>query len=71
MGTYGLDENEIVDIFEELEFENHCEGDFWETTFILGAIKYIRRLRKKGAYIYCDLKDRKIIKKFEEDLKDE
>ena len=67
MGTYGLDESEIADIFEELEFESRCEGDFYVETFILGAIEYLKRLKKKGAFIYSDKK--KIIKKFEEDLK--
>jgi len=67
MGTYGLDEGEIADIFEDLEFEDHCEGDFYMETFILGAIEYLKRLKKKGAFIYTDKK--KEIKKFEEDLK--
>ena len=66
MGTYGLNESEIADIFESLEFESHCEGDFYEETFILGAMEYLRRLRKLGAYIYTDKK--KEIKKFKEVL---
>ena len=67
MGTYGLDEEEIADIFEELEFESSCEGDFYEETFILGAMIYLGRLRKRGAFIYTD--KRKEIKKFREELK--
>ncbi len=67
MGGYGLDENEIADIFEDLEFESHCEGDFYEETFLLGAKIYIDRLRKKGAFIYTDKK--KEIKKFIEEIK--
>jgi len=66
MGTYGLNESEIADIFEELKFESHCEGDFYEETFILGTIEYLRRLRKKGAFIYSGKK--KEIKKFKEEL---
>lgn len=67
MGTYGLDEGEIADVFEELEFESHLEGDFYEETFLLGAKMYIDRLRKQGASIYSDKK--KVIKKFIEELK--
>ncbi len=67
MGIYGLDESEIADIFEKLDFESYCEGDFYEETFILGAIEYIKRLRKIGAFIYSDKK--KEIKKFKEDIK--
>jgi len=66
MGTYNLDENEIADIFEELEFESHCEGDFYFETFILGAIEYIKRLKKKGMSIYSEKK--KEIKNFEKEL---
>jgi len=66
MGTYGLNADEIADIFEKLEFESYCEGDFYIETFILGAIKYLNRLKKKGAFIYSDKK--KEIKKFVEVL---
>jgi len=66
MGTYGLDKSEIADIFEELEFESHCEGDFYFETFILGAIEYLKRLKKQGAFIYSAKK--KEIKEFEEKL---
>ena len=66
MGTYNLNESEIADIFEELEFESHCEGDFYEETFILAAIEYIRRLRKQGAYIYSN--KIKAIKEFTKEL---
>jgi hypothetical protein len=51
MGTYQLDEQEIADVFEDVEFESRCEGDFTEHTFIEGAKEYIRRLRAQGAYI--------------------
>jgi len=68
MGTYGLNEEEIADIFEELEVESHCEGDFYMETFILGAIEYLKRLKGKGAYIYSDKK--KEIKQFEKELQD-
>ena len=67
MGTYGLNKSEIADVFEKFEIESHCEGDFDVETFILGAIEYIKRLKKKGAFIYSDKK--KIIKEFEESLK--
>lgn len=66
MGTYGLDAGEIADAFEIAEVESHCIGDFYEETFYLGAIEYIRRLRKKKAFIYSDKK--KEIKKFKEML---
>jgi len=66
MGTYGLDESEIADILEELEFESHCKGDFWRETFILGSIEYLDRLVKKGAYIYTE--KAKEIKKFVKDI---
>lgn len=66
MGTYGLNESEIADIFEELEFESHCEGDFDMETFILGAIEYLWRLKKHGASIYTS--KRKEINKFIKDL---
>ena len=68
MGTYGLNEEEIADVFEELEFESNCEGDFYEETFILGAILYLKRLKKQGAFIYSDKK--KEIKRFTKELKD-
>lgn len=51
MGTYGLNSQEIADVFEQLKFESHCEGDFSETDFIEGAKKYIKHLRKRGADI--------------------
>lgn len=68
MGTYNLDAEEIADVFETLEFESHCEGDFYMETFILGAIEYLKRLKKRGAFIYSDKK--KEIKKIVEELKD-
>jgi hypothetical protein len=51
MGTYNLNEEEIADIFENLEFDVHCEGDFTEEVFIKGAKEYMKRLRKQGASI--------------------
>lgn len=51
MGTYGLDAQEIADVFEQVEFESHCEGDFDEETFIDGAKEYIDRLNERGAGI--------------------
>ena len=54
MGTYNLDKKEIADIFESLEFESHCEGDFTEKQFIEGAKLYIKDLRKQGAFIPKD-----------------
>ena len=66
MGTYGLNAEEIADVFETLEFETHLEGDFYMETFILGAIEYLKRLKKKGAFIYSDKK--KEIKKFVKEL---
>ena len=51
MGTYGLNKEEIADIFERLEFESHCEGDFTEQEFLKGAKEYIERLRVQGANI--------------------
>lgn len=51
IGTYNLSEEEIADIFEDLEFESHCEGDFSEEIFINGAKEYLKRLRKQGAHI--------------------
>jgi len=66
MCSYGLNAEEIADAMEKGEVESHCEGDFYEETFILGAIEYLRRLRKLGAFIYTDKK--KEIKKFKEVL---
>jgi hypothetical protein len=66
MGTYQLSSEEIADIFEDLDFESHCEGDFYEEDFILGAMRYLNNLRGKGAYIYSEKK--KIIKEFKEKL---
>lgn len=66
MGTYNLNAEEIADILEKLEVETHCEGDFYEETFILGAIQYLKRLKMKGAYIYSEKK--KEIKKFIKEL---
>lgn len=51
MGTYNLSASEIADVFESLEFESHCEGDFTEIDFIEGAKQYLKLLRKQGAYI--------------------
>ena len=51
MGTYGLNGEEIADIFEKLEFEMNCEGDFSEKDFIAGAREYLKRLREEGAFI--------------------
>jgi len=54
MGLYKLDEQEIADVFESVEFESKCEGDFTEQTFLDGAREYLRRLREEGAYIPID-----------------
>ena len=54
MGTYQLDAEEVADAIEKAEVESHCEGDFYEETFIEGAKIYIERLRKLGAYIYSE-----------------
>jgi hypothetical protein len=59
MGSYNLGEEEIADIFEEVEFENECEGDFYEETFIEGAKIYLDRLRGEGAFIYSEKADNK------------
>ncbi len=67
MGTYGLNEEEVADAFEEADVEQYCEGDFYAETFILGAIIYLKRLQKHGAFIYSDKK--KIIKQFTKELK--
>lgn len=67
MGTYNLNAYEIADIFEELEFESHCEGDFYMETFILGSIEYLERLKKQGASIHSEKK--KEIKKFIQEMK--
>lgn len=67
MGTYGLNFEEVADAMEKADIDIHCEGDFYEETFILGAIEYIRRLRRKGASIYSE--KRKEIKKFVDKLK--
>ena len=66
MGTYGLDAGEVADAMEEAKVESFCEGDFYMETFILGAIEYLKRLKKRGAYIYSD--KQKEIKKFKESL---
>lgn len=68
MGTYNLDAEEIADAFEKAEVESHCEGDFYEETFILGAIVYLKRLRKQGAWIHSEKK--KELKKLEALLND-
>ncbi len=68
MGTYNLDVVEIAEAMEEAELESFCEGDFYEETFILGAIEYIRRLRKQGAFIYTHKK--KQIMKFVKDMEE-
>jgi predicted cupin superfamily sugar epimerase len=62
MGTYGLNAEEIADAMEKAEVESHCEGDFYEETFIEGAKIYVDRLRERGAYIYTEKK--KEIKEF-------
>ena len=67
MGTYNLSAEEIADKLDILEFEASLEGDFYFEDFILGAIIYLKRLKRQGAFIFSDKK--KIIKKFEEDLK--
>lgn len=51
MGTFGLSADDIADIFEMLNFESHCEGDFSEKQFIDGARKYLEYLRSIGADI--------------------
>jgi hypothetical protein len=51
MGTYNLSSDEIEEVFEKLEFESYCEGDFSEKDFLLGAKKYLKELRKQGAHI--------------------
>lgn len=51
MGTYNLSPIEISDVFEKLQFESHCEGDFTERTFIRGARDYLNKLRRAGAEI--------------------
>jgi len=48
MGTYGLTAKDIQTIFEQLEFESHCEGDFSEENFIEGARLYLESLREIG-----------------------
>ncbi len=68
MGTYGLNEEEIADAMEKADVEQYCEGDFYQETFILGAIEYLNRLKEKGASIYTD--KRKEIKKFTKELQD-
>ena len=54
MGQYNLNAEEIADIFEELEFESHCEGDFSEKEFIEAAKIYIDRLNERNANIPKD-----------------
>jgi len=68
MGGYGLNAEEVADAMEKAEVESFCEGDFYMETFILGAIEYLKRLKKKGAYIYSDKK--KEIKQFTKELED-
>lgn len=51
MGTYNLSKEEIQEVFEKLEFESHCEGDFSEKDFLEGAKLYLKELREEGAYI--------------------
>jgi hypothetical protein len=51
MGIYKLSVNELVDIFQELEFESKCEGDFTEKDLILAVKYYCRILRGKGGDI--------------------
>ncbi len=48
MGAYNLSGEEIADIFEKLEFESHCEGDFSAETFLEGAKLYLESLKKQG-----------------------
>lgn len=62
-----LNEEEVADVFEKAEIESHCEGDFYAETFILGAIEYLKRLKKQGASIYSE--KWKEIKQFEKTLK--
>jgi hypothetical protein len=59
MGTYVLDEDEVADVFEEVNLESHCEGDFYEEGFIKGAKIYLDRLRVKGAFIFSEKADNK------------
>lgn len=51
MGTYGLNAEEIADAMEAVEVDSRCEGDYTEKEFLLGASKYIARLRSYGASI--------------------
>ena len=51
MGGYILCDSEIADVFESIDFESHCEGDFSEEEFIKGAKEYLERLRERGADI--------------------
>ncbi len=67
MGTYNNSADEIADAFEEADVDSHIEGDFYFEDFILGAIVYIERLKKKGMSCYSEKK--KEIKKFKEELK--
>ena len=56
MGSYNLNAEEVADAMEQGDVEQHCEGDFYEETFIEGAKIYVERLRELGAYIYTDRK---------------
>ena len=51
MGTYNLSVNELLDVFEKLELESHCEGDFTEKDLITAVRYYCRVLRSRGAFI--------------------
>ncbi len=51
MGTYSLNAEEVADAMEEAKVESFCEGDFTERIFLEGAKKYVKLLRKQGAYI--------------------
>jgi len=51
MCSYGLNAEEIANAMEAVDVEGHCEGDFYEKTFLEGAKLYIKRLRERGADI--------------------
>lgn len=52
MKTYNyLSKNDIANILYESEEDGEFDGAFSEKTFIAGVKLFIKRLRKKGAYI--------------------
>lgn len=66
MGTYNASADEIETTLDDLEVESNIEGDFYFEDFILGAIKYIETLKKRG--MSCPSKNLKLINKFKEDF---